>query len=173
MAYISQRYQDAYNQNILLCSKRHDELITVAEVVEDLIKLEFPDSGVDVACSTERLQDAVASYFYDIHRYKDFHGMLDATLESRINFQKIYAFTIKWLLKEKPFYLVLPDNSEGVTDELYLEFASTINENIALTWVKLSYHFQTGESIEFSDEEWDKIIYTLKFRDMQTSLLEL
>jgi hypothetical protein len=172
MAHISKRFRDAYENNIDLCSERYDEWIAVGELMGDYIQSLFPNLKVNLSCSTERLQDAAISYFYDIYRYKDFHGMLDDDSQSLINFQKVYAFGIKWLLKEKPFYLELLDDS-NTDDELYLEYASTINEDFALNWVVLSYQAQTKVKIEFPEDEWNKLIYTFKFRDTQTSLLEL
>lgn len=173
MELISKKYRDAYEENIELCANRCEELIGSALLFEEFLRVIFPNIGIEINYSSERLQDAIVSYFYDIYRYKDFHGMLDKPEEkSRINFQKIYSFTAKWVIKEKPFYTSLSEDKE-CSEQSYLEYASTVNECIVLTWIKMSYfaHFQT--EVKFTDTEWHKLVYTMKFRDIQTSNLEL
>ncbi len=172
MELVSKKYRDDLDKNKKFISDRCEELVLSASIFEDFLREEFKGLNPSVDYSSERLQDAIISYFYDISRYKDFHGMLKEGKQSYINFQKIYSFTAKWLIKEKPFYLNLPDDTKS-SDAEYLLYASMINEYVVLSWVKISYFAQKNMLIEIKDDEWRKLAYTFKFRGIQTSLLEL
>jgi hypothetical protein len=96
-------YQRQYDENKDKLGQRRLELIKASERLESWLKTKI-DSKIDLLMSLERLDSLVNSYFYDIIRYKSFHGMLDPDKEAKVNFQKIFAYATKWILKEKPLY---------------------------------------------------------------------
>jgi hypothetical protein len=101
-------YKGHYNTNKAQLDLRAQELINAAERLESWTKRKI-SSQIYLSISLERMDSLVTSYFYDIIRYKSFHGMLDAEKESRINLQKIYSFTTKWIIREKPLYMQCDD----------------------------------------------------------------
>ena len=166
-------YKTAYKETRPYYLSRIKEIQVSAECVEELLIKTFPAcTGLTLCCSMERLDTAITSYFYDIHRYKHFHGMLDIGKESKINFAKIYAFTAKWLLKERPFYLRL-DKSCKELPAPYLKYANYINELIFLYWLKASFKKLFNKDIVLSKKEEQKMRYSLKYREVSTSFLEL
>lgn len=151
---------------------RMDEIKAAAGVLEASLRARFPAYGVVLSLALDRLDAAMASYFYDIHRYKHFHGMLSQDPPGLVNYAKVYAFTVKWLNREKPFSLKRTGASDAVEPE-FLWYSGFINELIALSWVHLSYKAIVGEKLITSKVEDKKIFYTLRFRDFSTSLFEL
>jgi len=148
------------------------EIQAAARVLEASLKERFPSYGVLLSLALDRLDAAMASYFYDIHRYKHFHGMLSQSPPGLVNYAKVYAFTVKWLNREKPFALKKTVAGNDVEPE-FLWYSGFINEIIALSWVHLSYKANFGVKLNTSQAEDIKIFYTLRFRDFSTSLFEL
>lgn len=164
-------FQCARIENKECLKSRDTEFRSAALSVENFLISKFPDLKFQLVCSVERLNTAVVSYFYDIHRYKHFHGMLDDEKNARINFPKIYAFTAKWLMKERPFYL--RNESGAMPTEDFMTFANYINEYIFIAWMKASFKSQIGVDINIPAKEAIKICYSLKFRDVSTTFFEL
>lgn len=90
MDQVSTFYLDAYKAKRPYLIERIKEILVIAEALEGSLRRKFPEFGasVTICCATERLDTAITSYFYDLHRYKHFHGMLDTGNESRTNLQK-------------------------------------------------------------------------------------
>lgn len=178
-------YRSGFNQNLGRFKKRRKEMISIAGQTEiclqNLLKEKFSEFrdktyGIDIIISIERLDLALSSYVYDVLKYKSFHGMLDDKKLARINFQKIYSFTIKWLIKEKPFYIEISGNiTESKNKQMLakvIELSNNINEIIVLNWIKLSLS-STGRKVDFDRNEVDSIVYNLKYRDFSTGMFEL
>ena len=100
--------------------------------------------------------------------------MLDPNKESRLNFQKVYSFTIKWILKEKPLYLTIGnDSSENNQRKKIISVAEQINEYWMLSWMMQSYQAHTGKKLDISPSEAESLRYNFKYRDFSPSMLEL
>lgn len=151
--------------------ERINEIKSAAKRVEQYAINKMPGRGIVVACAVERLDTAITSYFFDVHRYKHFHGMLDNE-KSLVNFAKVYAFTSKWLAKERPFYLKT-DPVDANVDDWYMRFANYINEIVILLWIQSSFKNHVGEKLKISPEEETKLLYSLKYREVSTSFFEL
>lgn len=166
---VSQKYLEKLDA---LSEKRYDRIVELLETAK-LFEENFKSYG-RIVCAVERLDTAIASYFYDILRYKDFHNIPDY---GKVNFPKVYAFTTKWILKEKPFYIEYADDLYPRVDEHTLEglmkLGNEVNEHILISWIMNSHFRQSGEEIEFGEAETEGLIYNLKFRNVDTGLLEL
>ena len=86
-------YLDACEAHEEQLAERFSELFESCVTFEKICQKQFGKQYVSLFCSVERLDSAVKSYFFDIYRYKHFHGMLDKNKETNINFPKIFAFT--------------------------------------------------------------------------------
>lgn len=173
---VSNRYLDmseAYSDRI---EDRRNEFVSIASIIEE----DLNGKG-KVICSLERLDTAVVSYFYDVLRYKDFH---DIPFDGKINFPKVFSFSAKWLLKEKPFYIQYSDEvntgNYGINKiSLLLKLANEINEIILIQWMLESHNYHSNKAnkrkddLVFSESEMNGLIYNFKFRDFDTGLFEL
>ena len=161
---------------------RQKELIACAKCLEKWAQKEYRDDSIELTLSLERLDLLVHSYFYDIIRYRSFHGMLDHDKESNVNLQKVYAFTAKWVLKEKPLICCRDDlryamKEDDADAERYIKFAGNINEIWLLAWIESSYvkhhakhqraHLQLTDGLQK-----DNLIYKLKYREFSVSIFE-
>lgn len=157
---------------------RAKELMAYAEFVEKRLNARHPELSPTVFCSMERLDTALASYFYDIHRYKHFHDMLGGEAGdpiSRVNYAKVYAFTAKWFLKEKPFYVAISKELVGRVPlpENYIKHANFLNETVFLLWMKASFRALMNKELTLNEKEHYKLLYTLKYREISTAIFEL
>lgn len=151
---------------------RIKQFITTAEIWEAGL-MKAGHGSVKLVCSSERLESAISSYFYDIIRYKEFHGMIEN--DGKINFPKIYAFTSKWIVKEKPFYIEYHDlnNCNEKYKSVFLDISNKVNEIILLEWIVKNHKYHSGSDMILSYEESKSLIYNFKFRDIDTGILEL
>lgn len=188
MGQVSSFYTEAREKELPRILKRMDEITKAAICVERMLHKKHAELKPILCCSVERLDTALTSYFYDIYRYKHFHGMLGSENEkksgdsggeaSRVNFAKIYAFTAKWLMKERPFYLKTPQEvavSEGrpSLSKSYITDANLINEIVFMTWMCTNFESQRKEKLKIEPLETKKILYSLKYREISTAFFEL
>lgn len=170
-------YKSQYEANTEKMAARGEELGNAAERLSSWAQRKVHPS-VDVCVSFERFDSLVTSYFYDITRYKHYHGMLDEGRKSRVNFQKIYAYTTKWILKEKPLYASIEDlgsllKASPTAAEEYIYFANVVNELWAIYWIESSYQVHTKERLGlYSDDMPDGFLYVLKHRDFSVDWFE-
>lgn len=103
--------------------------------------------------------------------------MLDKGKETKLNFQKIYSFVAKWIIREKPFYLEIKSdelvrkNKKAYTEILYI--ANVINEKLIIDWIVVSYKSHFNKDLKFSAKERKDLYYSMKYRDFSTGIFEL
>lgn len=175
MDQVGKFYKEQYDISKPKLEARTLELEKSAEQMESWLKREI-DPSIELRLSLERLDSLVASYFYDIIRYKSFHGMLDSEGESKVNLQKIYAYTTKWILREKPLYALRDDlkslmEKDNKAGKQYIFFANNINERWALTWIESSYYAQTNKRLNLAAQSTD-IYYSMQYRDFSVAWFE-
>ena len=158
--------------------KRCIEIERCAETVEKHLISIFGKNLI-LVLSAERLQCAITSYFYDVLRYKQFHGMLDKDKVSLVNFPKVYSYLSKWIIKEKPFYLDTSGfdfKSNELTDsekKRLNRMSNYINELILVSWYQESYEAHFKEPLIISSEEGKSFLYNFKYRPFSENILEM
>jgi len=169
-------YKKHYKLNKPQLDLRAQELINAAERLESWTQRKI-STQIYLSISLERMDSLVTSYFYDIIRYKSFHGMLDEEKESRINLQKIYSFTTKWIIREKPLYMQCGDIDVFTEEEKnkYIYICNIINELWAVQWIESSYQMHTdtklGLTVKESKNNYD-FFYLMKYRDFSSAMFE-
>lgn len=98
----------------------------------------------------------ILSYFTDIVRVKEFHGI------ENINESKKYAFGIYWFLRFHPVQ---------ITDPKARDCCSFINERIALNVIVCE--FLNGKNMNSSKEYIKHLFHHLKYRTYSARTLEL
>lgn len=169
---ISIFYTNALNDFADKRKSRKNELCAIAEVIEKQIKTKHPSAECCILCDKRSLDDAIVSYFYEIHRFKHFHGMLDNNKNGKVNYHKVFSFTAKWILRERPFTLRMKENPSVTSTEL-LKDAALINEHILINWMRFVSSFSLKADLSISTEETEKILYSMKYRDFSTGFFEL
>lgn len=117
-----------------------------------------------VICNDRILLHVVLDYFSDIQRLKDFHGI------EKVRTDKIFAYTVKWILKRKP----LQFKSESI-DELDI----FVNERFALFLMinecilKDVDKVLESEGMKKFDEYLDYVLYYFKYRECNAQVIEL
>ena len=119
-----------------------------------------------VRLNTFTLMHAVLDYFTDISRLKDFHKI------KNVNWYKVTAYELSWLIRRKPLQ-ILEDNKEELV---------YINEKFILSYV-MSYLIQlVGYDFYSNANEHNKnaingyldsFYYYLKYRNCSAQALEL
>lgn len=128
---------------------------------EEFIK----ESGFEktVYCNERILAQMLLDYYSDIERLKDFHSI------ERIRTEKIFAYTISWIIRRKP--LQYKDNSEDEKDIF-------VNERFA-AYILLNECMCGGEQIVLPDHKKDLdeyinlLFYYLKYRECNPQAIEL
>ncbi|MDE6873671.1 MAG: hypothetical protein K2P87_04355 [Lachnospiraceae bacterium] len=116
-----------------------------------------------VFCNERILMQVILDYYSDIDRLKAFHGI------ERVRTEKIFAYTIAWIVKRKP----LQYNSNS-----YDEKDIFVNERFA-AYLMLSECLCCGEenvSLEHKDklkEYVDLLFYYFKYRECNPQVVEL
>ncbi|MCK5131054.1 MAG: hypothetical protein KAR40_02755 [Candidatus Sabulitectum sp.] len=164
-------------------TKRRMELKLAADRLERYAQVHIHES-VELVMSLERMDTLITSYYYDIIRYKHFHGMLDTGKESPANLQKIFSYTTKWILREMPLYAVISEkyrSDVASRDEKeytsFNGFANHVNQLWALTWMESSYYQHTKQSAKLNLAEYNgtkngDFLYLLKYRDFSVGGFE-
>jgi hypothetical protein len=173
MALVDKFYLDALAEFSDKLKGRKKELRAAAEKVESFLKRTFPEQQPTLLLSEERFDTAMQSYFFDIHRYKHFSGMLSKQPPALINHQKVFAFTVKWIAKEKPFTLIRKSVERTPACAEYIRFASNINEVILLVWLRGSFKKLVKRDLILTPEEERKFLYSVRFREVSTGFIEL
>jgi hypothetical protein len=107
------------------------------------------------------LTNLIYSYFYDIDRLKDFHGM------ERINEAKKGAYLMKWIVRVKPIYF---DESEMPEDPELSALMACINEIYAIV-MGLTY---AGIDLALLDERFvEPLMYQMLYRTLDEGLLAM
>lgn len=128
---------------------------------EDFIK----ESGFEqtVYCNERILSQLLLDYYADIDRLKDFHDI------ERTRTEKIFAYTISWIIKRKPLQYM--KNSEEEKDIF-------VNERFA-TYLLLNECMCCGKGIvppehkKDLDEYIDLLFYYFKYRECNPQAIEL
>lgn len=164
-------------------SKRWQELKYAADRLEAYAQKNIHES-IELILSLERTNTLITSYYYDIVRYKHFHGMLDSGKESPANLQKIFSYTTKWILREMPLYAVISEkyrSDVASRDEKeyasFIGFANHVNQLWALTWMESSYYQHTKQKAKLNLAEYNgtkngDFLYLLKYRDFSVGGFE-
>jgi hypothetical protein len=121
------------------------------------------------------LHAAVGSYYYDIHRYKDFSGSKWA------NQNKQAAYTIKWIAKFRP--IQIKEKTVNVTDSIFdinLIFAllsgfsfldRDVVDLIMKDRVETDIHNGITEGKEHRKSLYDKLLYLIRYKPLSGKLL--
>jgi hypothetical protein len=119
------------------------------------------------------LKSVITSYYYDIHRYKDFSGSKWA------NQHKQAAYTIKWILRVCP--IQIKENTRYISDEIFdinLKFAIVCGFAFLGNKVTdLIMKNKQSSDLNASDEKevcfYDALMYDLRYRQLSGKKLIL
>jgi hypothetical protein len=123
------------------------------------------------------LESAIKSYYYDIHKYKDFSG------SKWVNGHKQAAYTIKWLVRFRP--IQIKETVEYISEEIFeinLKFALFCGFEFLDKEVKdLIVNDKREIDIYNKDKEGDKkkcsffdsLLYDLRYRHLSGKKLVL
>ena len=116
-----------------------------------------------VRIDRRKLGYAVLSYFADIHRLKEFHGI------DKTNLAKIYGYEVYWILRMSPLQLM------DATDDKMLwvneKFAVTVLISSLLNSIKMKEcDPKTNPALK---EFADLLYYSFKYRNYHSQSLEL
>ena len=103
-------------------------------------------------------------YFVDIFRLKEFHDI------EKVRTEKIFAYTIAWIVRRKPLQFKQYTNKEK---DIFINerFAAYLLLNECLLCGEK--RFVAAESKEKLDEYIDLLLYYLKYRECNPQALEL
>lgn len=182
---ISAFYLDEYERRKDRLKNRRVELEETAQKMEEWAKTNI-SGDIELFLSLERFDSLFKNYCHDITRYKHFHGMLDEGKEANVNFQKIYAYTAKWILREKPLYATIGDlqelkkeSSQKVRD--FIDFSNIVNELWLVQWIEVSYFSQRRVELNLTRQldmslteksSSSSLIYLLTFREFSVDWFE-
>ena len=116
-----------------------------------------------VYCNERILSQMLLDYYSDIERLKEFHDI------KRIRAEKIFAYTISWLIRRKP--LQYRDNFKEEKDIF-------VNERFA-AYMLLNECMCSGKQLvppdcqKKLDEYIDLLLYHFKYRECNSQTLEL
>ena len=133
----------------------------IKKSAEDFIK----ESGFEktVYCSERILSQLLLDYYSDIERLKDFHSI------KRVRTEKIFAYTISWIIRRKP----LQYKCDSVEEKDIF-----VNERFA-AYLLLSECMCCGDKIVLPehkkdlDEYIDLLFYYFKYRECNPQAIEL
>jgi hypothetical protein len=163
------------------------EIVVLKEKLRrDTLELQYTEFISNRATTTQDsvylnyvlLEAAIASYYYDIHRYKDFAAALWA------NKCKQAAYTIKWIVKFRP--IQIKEQTKNVTTEIFdinLKFAlvcgfsflgQEIIDLIMNDKIRVDKQNETKSNEEEKDNSfYDKLLYDLRYRQLSGKKLIL
>lgn len=141
--------------------KIRERFVELKRTAEDFIKT----SGFDgvVMCNERILMQVILDYFSDIERLKNFHGI------ERTRTEKIFAYTIGWIVRRKPLQYTCDTDLEK---DIY------VNERFA-AFLMLNHCLCCGEEVigvenkKELDEYIDLILYYFKYRECNPQVIEL
>lgn len=133
----------------------------IEKSAEEFIK----ESGFEetVFCSERILSQMLLDYYSDIERLKDFHDI------KRVRTEKIFAYTISWIIRRKP--LQYKDNSVNEKDIFVNErFAAYMMLNECMCGGKENVLPEHKKDL---DEYIDLLFYYFKYRECNPQTIEL
>lgn len=111
------------------------------------------------------LINAAWSFFYDVIRAKHFNG------STRLNGPKKAAYTIKWIVMEKPIWFKPEEFTyDKIGDHETIELLSCINEFFA---VRLAMGYADIPLTLYEDKIIDDFVYELSFRSVNEGMMAL
>lgn len=153
---VTKEYQDAVSDDMVL--ERMEVLVKAFERMKTIITGGL--SNHDLRINLAVLSNLVYSYFYDVRRAKEFHGM------QRINKPKKAAFLVKWLVIGKPIGF----DEDRFSDHDTLTLLSCINEVFAFR-VALGYANIPLDAVPIDLQE--NVIYSLIYKGPDETALSL
>jgi hypothetical protein len=130
-----------------------------------------------VYLNTVLLHAAITSYYYDIHRFKDFSG------SSWANKHKQAAYTIKWLVRFRP--IQIKENTQHISDDIFdinLKFAlvcgfAFLGREVINLIKKNKQEVDSQTANEKADKKecsfYDNLLYDLRYRQLSGKKLIL
>ena len=136
---------------------------TIYEYLQSFIKQNNLTDKVYVC--VELLEHMLVDYFVDIYRLKKFHHI------SKVNNNKIHAYTAYWLVKDSVLQIIPSSNEE--------QKLTAVNEWMAVSYL-MSYLFGeegteiviTSKSHAALEEFKDNLLYSLRYRQCTPNMLE-
>jgi hypothetical protein len=150
----------------LKSSLRHN---TLREVFDLFMNSQSSDTRKFVYLNDSLLHDAIASYYYDIHRYKEFSG------SELANAYKQAAYTIKWIAKFRP--IQIREEAGELSDSLVdinLLFAIScafmfLDEKTIDIIMKEKNEVDQRNKLAGSNKErsfYDRLLYIIRYRPL-------
>ncbi len=117
-----------------------------------------------VYCNERILAQVLLDYYTDIMRLKEFHDI------KRVRTEKIFAYTIAWIVRRKPLQYVKDDDIQERDIFVNERFAAylLINECLCCGEKQVSYEHKND-----LDEYIDLLLYYFKYRECNPKVLEL
>lgn len=117
-----------------------------------------------VECNDRIMLNVLLDYFADIFRLKDFHGI------EKVRTEKIFAYTVAWIVKRKPLQYI--HNTDLEKDIFVNErFAAYLMINECLVCGEKKY--VKKEEQQKLSEYVDLLLYYFKYRECNPQVLEL
>jgi hypothetical protein len=142
-----------YDNAFKLLEDRREDILERYRTLKDLYEELSSLFRGKVYINKDLLLHAIESYFLDIQRLKEYHGIKYITDE------KISAFLIKWILKIKPIQVkqgVEADRYCFLANEIYGLAAGLLMINVELTLMEKNLKYE--------------LIYSLHNRDFEPKL---
>jgi hypothetical protein len=150
---------------------------TVEKQYELFIKKQKKSTQDSVYLNIVLLHAAITSYYYDIHRFKDFSGSEWA------NKHKQAAYTIKWLVRFRP--IQIKENTQHISDDIFdinLKFAlvcgfAFLGKKVTDLITENKRRVDTQTANEKTDKKecsfYDNLLYDLRYRQLSGKKLIL
>ena len=146
---------------------------TIIKQYSSFIAKQTTNTRDSVYLNTVLLRAAITSYYYDIHRFKDFSGSEWA------NKHKQAAYTIKWIIRFRP--IQIKESTKHISDEIFdinIKFAlicgfaflgRTVTDLIMKNKQKVDLNVNGKKEYCFYDE----LLYDLRYRQLSGKKLIL
>ncbi len=116
-----------------------------------------------VFCSKRILMQAVLDYYSDIKRLKEFHEI------SKVRTEKIFAYTIAWIIRRKPLQYRL-DSAEEKDIFVNERFAVYLLLNECMDCGEINVEPRHKNEL---DDYIDLLLYYFKYRECNPKVIEL
>lgn len=120
--------------------------------------------GEHVECNRRIMLNVLLDYYADIFRLKDFH------LIEKVRTEKIFAYTVAWIVKRKPLQFVhfTVEEKDIFVNERFAAYLM-INECLLCGQKK----FVSGEGREKLHDYIELLFYYFKYRECNPQVIEL
>jgi hypothetical protein len=126
-------------------------------------------SGVKLRFDPAILYIVLVSTYDDIARYKNYH--FENPVLQKSDAIKRAAFYTKWLTHFRPFYVSRP-RSTGGEDIDQKDSTVIVNEEFSIGWALANLSVDLDiQKLNVSLEEWERMLYDLKFRMLSAECL--